>query len=80
VTTTIVVTFICPPCLYFSLDENRGKAQFEMLLKQVFQSINSLMMNGVKAVTPIAVQGQLLKYLPQTIADIMTVFEPLELR
>ena len=66
--------------LFHSLNDNRGKAQFEMLLKQVFQSISSLMMTGVNSPTPTAVQGQLLKYLPQTIADIMNVFDPLELR
>ncbi len=60
------------------LNEGRGKQQFENSLKQVFQSINNLMMDTNSST--LALQGALLKFLPSTIADVISVFDSIEFR
>ena len=60
------------------LNEGRGKQQFEVSLRQVILCINDLMRDTSHAT--LLQQGAALKYLPNCIADIMTVFDPKDLR
>ena len=63
---------------FYSLNDGRGKPNFDMSLKEVFTALNHLMCESNDKV--ILVQGAALKYLPSTIADIITVFSPQEFR
>ncbi len=56
------------------LNDNRGKEQFEISLRQVFVSLNTLM-HDASDVT-LVIQGAALRYFPTTIADVITVFDP----
>ena len=60
------------------MNQNRGKQQFEIMLQQVYDAITVMMMEGDEHL--VLIQGACLKYLPTTIADIITVFEPQEFR
>ncbi len=62
----------------FSLNDNRGKQQFEISLKQVFTSLNALMRE--LSDNTLAVQGFALKHLPTIIDDVITVFDPQQFR
>ena len=61
-----------------SLNEGRGKQQFEVALKQLFGALNILMLYTSN--TTVLQQGAALKYIPTTIPFVMTVFDPQELR
>ncbi|PSN51994.1 Dedicator of cytokinesis protein 1 [Blattella germanica] len=63
--------------LFSELNEGKGQQQFELLLKQLLQSITGMMC--YKTDSTLLVQGACLKYLPSTIPDILTVFNPTEL-
>ena len=62
----------------FSMNDSRGKQQFEISLKQVFQSINNLMHDTTDQT--LLIQAATLKYLPTTISDVITVYNPHEFR
>ena len=60
------------------LNDNRGKEQFEISLKQVFVSLNVLMHENSDA--SLVIQGAALRYFPTTISDVITVFDPQQYR
>ena len=60
------------------MNDCRGKQQFEISLKQVFQAINSLMHDTTDKT--LLIQGATLKFLPTTIMDVITVYNPHEFR
>ncbi|XP_076471351.1 dedicator of cytokinesis protein 1-like isoform X3 [Babylonia areolata] len=63
--------------LFAMINEQRGKEQFEISLKQLLTSINHMML--YKTEHTVAVQGAALKYISFIIRDVMTVFDPVEL-
>ncbi|XP_064631450.1 dedicator of cytokinesis protein 1-like isoform X3 [Lineus longissimus] len=63
--------------LFAALNEGRGKQQFEVALKQLFEALNILMLYTSN--TTVLQQGAALKYLPTTIPFVMNVFDPQEL-
>lgn len=62
----------------FRLNENRGKQQFEIMLKQLIQSIGGMMLYTTDRT--VRAQGFALKNMPATISDILKVFNAVELR
>ncbi|KAJ9589857.1 hypothetical protein L9F63_017012, partial [Diploptera punctata] len=63
--------------LFSELNEGKGQQQFELLLKQLLQSITGMMCYTTDST--LLVQGACLKYLPSTIPDILTVFDAKQL-
>ncbi|XP_071089559.1 dedicator of cytokinesis protein 1-like isoform X4 [Haliotis cracherodii] len=63
--------------LFAMINEGRGKQQFEITLKNLLQSINTMMLYVTDHT--LLIQGAALKYMSATITDIMTVFDPVEL-
>ncbi|XP_041370196.1 dedicator of cytokinesis protein 1-like isoform X4 [Gigantopelta aegis] len=64
--------------LSFSMiNEGRGKEHFANTLKQLIQSISNMMMYTTDHT--LLVQGAALKYISSIIAEVITVFDPLEL-
>ncbi|XP_052772351.1 dedicator of cytokinesis protein 1-like isoform X4 [Mya arenaria] len=63
--------------LFAMLNENRGKQQFEIMLKQLIQSIGGMML--YTSDRPVRAQGYALRNMPATISDILKVFNAVEL-
>ncbi|KAL8560337.1 hypothetical protein ACOMHN_006068 [Nucella lapillus] len=63
--------------LFAMINEQRGKQQFEISLRQLLTSINNMML--YKTEHTVLVQGAALKYISAIIGDVMTVFSPVEL-
>ncbi|ESO92727.1 hypothetical protein LOTGIDRAFT_232874 [Lottia gigantea] len=63
--------------LFALINEGRGKQQFEMTLKQLLLSINGMMM--YTSDQTLLIQGAALKYISSIVADVITVFDPIEL-
>lgn len=63
---------------FFSLNEDKGREEFEISLKKLLESITSMMVYDTDST--LLVQGACLKYFPFTIPDILSVFDGLELR
>ena len=62
--------------LFAALNEGRGQQQFEISIKQVFLALNNLMtLNSPEA---LKIQSSVLKYLPSTISEVTTVFDPVQ--
>ena len=59
------------------LNDNRGRQHFESSLRELFMALNKLI--GQTKESTVIVQEALLTYLPRVIADVMTVYDPLEL-
>ncbi|XP_060585551.1 dedicator of cytokinesis protein 1-like isoform X2 [Ruditapes philippinarum] len=63
--------------LFAMLNENRGKQQFEIMLKQLIQSIGGMML--YTSDRTVRAQGYALRNMPATISDILKVFNAVEL-
>ncbi|XP_039295839.1 dedicator of cytokinesis protein 1 [Nilaparvata lugens] len=63
--------------LFIELYEGKGQQQFELQLQQLLQSIAAMMCYDTDST--LVIQGACLKYLPSTIPDIITVFNPIQL-
>lgn len=63
--------------LFSIINVDRGREQFEITLKQLLNSINTMM--RYKTSRTLLVQGAALKYMTTTIPHIITIFSPLEL-
>ncbi|XP_050389742.1 dedicator of cytokinesis protein 1 [Patella vulgata] len=73
-----ILKFVIKSRLLFAMiNEGRGKQQFEMTLKQLLLSINGMMM--YTSDQTLLVQGAALKYISSIVADVITVFDPVEL-
>eukprot|EP00106_Octopus_bimaculoides_P019984 XP_014787426.1 PREDICTED: dedicator of cytokinesis protein 1-like isoform X1 [Octopus bimaculoides] len=73
-----IMKFIIRSRFLFSIiNDERGREQFEISLRQLFMSINQMMAH--KADSTILVQGAALKYITTTIPDVISVFSPVEL-
>ena len=64
--------------LFYRLNDDRGKEQFEISLKQVFVSLNALMHENSDS--SLVIQGAALRYFPTTISDVITVYDPQQFR
>ncbi|XP_052251846.1 dedicator of cytokinesis protein 1-like isoform X3 [Dreissena polymorpha] len=63
--------------LFAMLNENTGKQQFEIMLRQLIQSIGGMML--YTSDRPVRAQGYALRNMPATIPDILKVFNGVEL-
>ncbi|KAG8178683.1 hypothetical protein JTE90_011611 [Oedothorax gibbosus] len=63
--------------LFAALNEDKGREEFEILLKKLLESITAMMVYDTDST--LLVQGACLKYLPFAIPDILSVFDGLEL-
>jgi hypothetical protein len=62
------------------LNEGKGKQQFEISLRQVFGAFNNLLADRADSDSYLGLQTTVLKYLPDTITEIIKVLDPAEFR
>ncbi|XP_071039760.1 dedicator of cytokinesis protein 1 isoform X2 [Parasteatoda tepidariorum] len=63
--------------LFAALNEDKGREQFELSLKELLHSLTAMMLYVTDST--LLVQGACLKYFPFAIPDILTVFDGMEL-